>query len=81
VSPAVFSVNAVSKRYARVRAMATWVLSRPGVFFVDTFPAFTDLSMQISADGLHPTTIDAQPVGSGYELMADTIYKQLFGSV
>lgn len=80
VDPAVYSENAVVKRYARGQRLATWCLSQTGVYFLDMFPAITNPATQLS-DGLHPTTTAEVTDGTaGQQLMANLIYSQLFSA-
>lgn len=79
VNQDIYSANAVSKRFARIQRLATWALSQPGIYFADSVTAFNNIPLQISADGLHPTTSVAVPSGkAGYEVWADELYQQLF---
>lgn len=52
------SQQAIDIRLSRMGAAMTWAAAGlPFVFAVDTAKAFTDLSSQIGADGLHPNAV------------------------
>lgn len=55
VDPSSMGVGQALVRSTRSAAMMTWVTSQQGVYGLDTYPAFTDLTTQLQSDGLHPT--------------------------
>jgi hypothetical protein len=48
--------NEIDVRARRGVALMAWARSQAGVLGLDTYPAFTDITNQISSDGTHPTT-------------------------
>lgn len=65
------SEGAIAIRAARGVALMTWAAFQTGVYGLDTYPAFTDLSAQLFGDGLHPND-------AGSEAWAQFAYSALF---
>jgi lysophospholipase L1-like esterase len=71
--------NQTAVRARRGASLMTWARSQAGVYGVDTYPAFTDLAVQINADGLHPTKQGEVGAGlSGQEKWAAYLHQALF---
>lgn len=65
--------NGIEVRQRRALALMTYARSQAGVYGIDTYRAFTDVSTQVSSDGIHPTA-------AGSQVWCNYVYQALFGS-
>lgn len=66
------TVTDIQARSRRGVSLATWARSAAGVYVLDTYPAFTDTTLQVNpADGVHP-------LGPGSQRWCDYVYAALF---